>query len=152
MNGQLEFVQVKVTTRCNFRCGFCAGRHLPQKDMALDVFQHLLQSSPDLRYIHLQGEGEPLLHPGFFEMVQMAKAIRPAVRISTTTNGSLLARHAERIVELGLDRVCVSIESADPALFHEIRGGRLEEVIEGARRWWRQRRRARASGRRSRLP
>ena len=132
MNNQLGFVQVEVTTRCNFRCGFCAGRHLPQRDMALDVFQRFLQSASDLGYIHLQGEGEPLVHPGFFDMVQAAKAARPAVRISMTTNGSLLARHAERIVEAGLDRVCLSIESTDPAVFHEIRGARLEQVLDGA--------------------
>ena len=72
MNGQLEFVQVEVTTRCNFRCGFCAGRHLPQKDMALDVFQRLLQvfARPA---VHPLAGGRPV---GWAKIAKRAKARR----------------------------------------------------------------------------
>ena len=99
----------------------------------MEVFQRLLRFCPDIRHLQLQGEGEPLAHPGFFEMVQMAKSRNPGVRISTITNGSLLAHSADQIVALGLANVRISIESADPALFRAIRGGRLDQVIEGVK-------------------
>ena len=121
---RLEVIQVEPTTRCNFHCRFCAGRHLPQKDMTLDTFAHVLRSSHAVRHIRLQGEGEPLLCPGFFEMIEMAKSHHPEVRVSTITNGSLLSANANRLVQSGLQHVSVSIDSADPELFEELRGGR----------------------------
>ncbi|MGO8746316.1 MAG: radical SAM protein [Thermoguttaceae bacterium] len=128
---RVEFIQIEPTTRCNFNCRFCAGRHLPQRDMSLDAFEQVLGSSPAILHIRLQGEGEPLVHPGFFEMAEMARARHPAVRVSTITNGSLLSANADRLVELGLQHVSVSIDSANPQLFHEVRGGDLDRVVEG---------------------
>ena len=130
---RLEVIQVEPTTRCNFQCRFCAGRHLPQKDMTLDTFAHVLRSSHAVRHIRLQGEGEPLLCPGFFEMIEMAKSHHPEVRVSTITNGSLLSANANRLVQSGLQHVSVSIDSADPELFEELRGGKLAPVVEGIR-------------------
>ncbi|MGO8752645.1 MAG: glycosyltransferase [Thermoguttaceae bacterium] len=130
---RLEFIQVEPTTRCNFKCRFCAGRHLPQRDMTLETFEHVLRSSTAISHIRLQGEGEPLVHAGFFEMAEMARAKHPAVRVSTITNGILLSANADRLVELGLQHVFVSIDSANPQLFHELRGGDLDRVVEGIR-------------------
>ena len=130
-NERLEFVQVEPTTRCNFNCGYCAGRHLPQRDMALEVFDGFLSSTQRISRIQLQGEGEPLMHPGFYEMVERARARHPAVRLSTVTNGSLLSAHADRLVESALDHVFVSIDTAEPELFEKIRRGKLDRVVEG---------------------
>ena len=56
------------------------------------------------------------------------------MRISTITNGSLLGpENARQIVELGFHKVYVSMESARPELFWELRRGRLETVLEGVR-------------------
>ena len=128
---RLEFVQVEPTTRCNLNCCFCAGRHLPQRDMTLDAFEHVLRSSPAIAHIRLQGEGEPLVHPRFFEMAEMARARHAAVRFSTITNGNLLSANADRIVDVRLQHVFVSIDTANPQLFHELRGGDLDRVVEG---------------------
>jgi len=107
---------------------------LSQRDMTLDGFECVVRAFPAVRTILMQGEGEPLLHPDFFEMVALAKAVQPAVNISTVTNGSLFsADRADRLVELSLHDVGVSIESGDPRVFREIRGGSLENVTEGVR-------------------
>jgi MoaA/NifB/PqqE/SkfB family radical SAM enzyme len=102
--------------------------------MTLKRFECLLQTFPSVRMIAMHGEGESLLHPDFFDMAVMAKSIQPTVNLSVVTNGSLLsAGYAEQLVEVGFQHVAVSIESVDPRVFWEIRGGNVENVIEGIR-------------------
>jgi MoaA/NifB/PqqE/SkfB family radical SAM enzyme len=128
---EVRFLQVEPTTRCNFACAFCAGRHLAQRDIDFDVFEAALRCFPRIRHLELQGEGEPLLHPRFFDMVRLAKRLHPEVRVSTVTNGSLLSReNIDQILDAGLHKLHVSLESADPAVFQEVRGGHLEKIIE----------------------
>jgi MoaA/NifB/PqqE/SkfB family radical SAM enzyme len=126
----VRFLQVEPTTRCNFRCGFCAGRHMDQTDLELDAFAKILDGLTELEHLELQGEGEPLLHPAFFEMARVARA--RGIEVSTITNGSLFtAARIERLLDADLTSVLVSIESPAPSEFAAIRGGRLDKVIEG---------------------
>lgn len=128
----IHFAQIEPTTRCNYICGFCAGRHMPQRDLAWDDFQAFLAAHPDLRHVELQGEGEPLLHPRFFDMVAACRARDIAVGI--ITNGSLLtAETAGRLLDAGVRSIHVSMESADPERFQRIRGGRFAKVEAGLR-------------------
>ena len=130
---KVVFVQVEPTTRCNFTCGFCSGRQMDQSDLSLENFERLLDSFPDIEHIELQGEGEPLLHKGFFEMARRARA--RGIRLSMITNGSLLsAERVAALLDVGVEAVNVSIESPDPKQFQRIRGGRFDKVKEGIAR------------------
>ena len=126
----VRFLQVEPTTRCNFTCGFCAGRHMDQTDLEFDAFASALDRLPEVEHIELQGEGEPLMHPAFFEMARRARA--RGIEVSTITNGSMFSRERiERLLDADLTSVLVSIESPQPLEFASIRGGRLDKVIEG---------------------
>jgi MoaA/NifB/PqqE/SkfB family radical SAM enzyme len=82
--------------------------------------------------MELQGEGEPFLHPGFLEMIEMAKRTNPDVHVSAITNGSLLSETLiQRLLDLQVQKLYISIESADADTFREIRGGHLNTVILG---------------------
>ncbi len=130
---EIEFAQIEPTTRCNFTCGFCCGRSMEQRDITLETFAKTLDAFPNLKHVELQGEGEPLLHHDFFEMARMLRS--RDVSVSIITNGSqLLKRNAiPQILDLGLEKVSVSIESADAETFKKIRGGKLETVVAGIR-------------------
>lgn len=137
----IEFLQIEPTTRCNFTCGFCAGRHMDQSDLAWSRFEAALDAAPGLRHLELQGEGEPLAHPRFFEMVSHAAA--RGIQVSTITNGSFFSRErVARLLACGLASVLVSIESPDAEEFRRIRGGRLDKVVRGIRLLLEERRRA----------
>lgn len=129
----VRFVQIEPTTRCNYICGFCSGRHMDQSDLTLGAFEEMLAAFPGIRHMELQGEGEPLLHKDFFAMARLARD--RGIMVSMITNGSLLTPDAvANIVDCGIAAVRVSIESADPAAFQKIRGGKLEKVCEGIER------------------
>ena len=108
----LDWVQVEVTTHCQAACGYCPrtawreiweNRHLPK-----EILERLLPALKRTGYVHLQGWGEPLLHPHFFELVALAKAA--GCRVGTTTNGLLVTEDvAVRLVESGLDVIAFSL-------------------------------------------
>jgi radical SAM protein with 4Fe4S-binding SPASM domain len=127
---RVRFLQVEPTTRCNFTCGFCAGRHMDQTDLDLDAFTSALDRLPDVEHVELQGEGEPLLHPAFFAMARRARM--RGIEVSTITNGSMFSRERiEKLLDADLTSVLVSIESPQPGEFASLRGGRLDKVIDG---------------------
>ncbi|HSL19077.1 MAG TPA: radical SAM protein [Methylomirabilota bacterium] len=110
----LRALQVEPTSRCTRRCAVCPRSELADRwqsgDLSSDTWARL---APDLRlarHVHLQGWGEPLLHPELREMVRDAKAARCTVGF--TTNGDLLDDHAVWIVEESVDLLAVSVAGA----------------------------------------
>ncbi len=131
--GGVVFAQIEPTTRCNFICGFCSGRQMDQSDFAVEDFDRLLDTFPDLEHIELQGEGEPLLHKGFFDMARQARA--RGINLSMITNGSLLSKaRVAALLDVGMAAINVSIESPEEAGFKKIRGGSLKKVKAGIAR------------------
>ena len=128
-------VLIETTTRCNLRCKQCA--HVIGKydfaDMTLETFAKLRPLFPHLRQAALYGHGETFLYKHFFEM--LAELKRYPASVYVTTNGTLLTEAvAERLVELGLDKLAVSLDAATPALFNEIRrGADFEKVMQNIR-------------------
>ncbi len=128
----MKYFQIEPTTRCNYTCGFCVGRCLPQQDLAFSKFIEIIESVEELEHVELQGEGEPLLHPRFFSMVESLHLRQPGVKVSFITNGSLFTKdNIRKILSAGIHRILISIESADSKEFQSIRGGKLERVIRG---------------------
>jgi MoaA/NifB/PqqE/SkfB family radical SAM enzyme len=134
------FVQLEPVGQCNLRCRMCpvtlrdaGGPGKPPAFMSYETFCRLLEQFPAMKELHLQGLGEPLLHPRFFDMV--AHAAARGITVTTNTNLSALSpRRAAECVASGLVRLFVSIDAADPAIYAYIRvGGRLERVLRNLR-------------------
>ena len=128
------FLNIEPTTRCNFSCWYCVGRHMKQQDISVEDFARVLDNFPGLKAIALVGEGEPLMHKGFFEMARMA--VSRGIRVGTLTNGSTLSSSiVHKICEAGITYMSVSIDSYDPATFASSRiGGDLQQVLTAVRR------------------
>jgi cyclic pyranopterin phosphate synthase len=76
--------------------------------------------------------GEPLLRRGLVPIVAATAALEPRPEISLTTNGIGLARLAPMLRAAGLDRINVSLDSLDPAVFKLLaRRDRLADVLAG---------------------
>jgi len=88
--------------------------------MDFDVFTDLFNQFPNLERLQLQGLGEPMMHPRFFDMVEYAAS--RGVKVSTNTNATLMSSHrAERCVTSGLAEIHISVDGATPETYERIR-------------------------------
>lgn len=131
-------LRLSVTDRCNLRCRYCMpaegmpwlGRDevLTRAELArlVGVFAGL-----GVTDVRVTG-GEPLVRPDIAGIIGDIKATGGIREVSITTNGVLLAGHIHALVDAGLDRVNVSVDSLDPERFAQITRRRdLDRVLEG---------------------
>jgi cyclic pyranopterin phosphate synthase len=131
-------LRVSVTDRCNFRCRYCMPAEgmewLDRADvLSFEEITRLVSVFARLGVtdVRLTG-GEPLARRDFPQLVAMLRAIDGIEDLSMTTNGYLLERHAAALVEAGIDRVNVSIDSLARDRFHEItRRDALPQTLRG---------------------
>src|SRR5215218_2410132 len=131
-------LRVSVTDRCNFRCQYCMpAEGLPwlERDEILrfEEIERLVRLLVGLGIedVRLTG-GEPLVRREFSKLVAMLAGIEGLRDLSLTTNGYLLERDAAALVEAGIDRVNVSIDSLARDRFFQItRRDSLPQVMRG---------------------
>lgn len=127
-----RIVQVEVTSACQLRCTFCARTALADRwinaHLSREAFSGILPYARQIELVHLQGWGEPLLHPRLWDMAAALK--QAGCRVSLTTNGVLLDEEAVReACRLGLDLVAVSVAGARPTTNDALRvGSSLERI------------------------
>ena len=119
-------LRVSVTDRCNFRCRYCMPREVFGRDHAFLPRAEILRFEEIARLARLFAArgvsklrltgGEPLLRRDLPELVRMLAGI-PGTERALTTNGALLEKLARPLAEAGLDRVTVSLDSLDDAVF-----------------------------------
>ena len=139
----LHDLRISVMDRCNFRCPYCMpeatyGEHFNflrnDERLGFDEIERLCRLAAELgvNKLRLTG-GEPLLRPHLVELVARLRRIDGIDDLAMTTNGVLLARHATELRHAGLDRITISLDTLDPALFHRMSGNRgaLHEVLDG---------------------
>jgi len=137
----LDALQVEVTSRCTNRCVMCPrtvlGERWPEIDLSWEAFERTARAFPYTRHVHLQGWGEPLLHPRLFEMIALAKSA--GCRVGLTTNGMPLDQGmAKRLLDLGLDLLSISIAGATPETHEGIRvGSAFSRILEHVRQFQR---------------
>ncbi|TWO71949.1 GTP 3',8-cyclase MoaA [Caenimonas sedimenti] len=148
----LRDLRISVTDRCNFRCSYCMPKEVFDKDYqylphaSLLSFEEITRIARQflahgVRKIRLTG-GEPLLRKNLEILVAQLAALRTAdgepPELTLTTNGSLLARKAKALKEAGLQRVTVSLDGLDDAVFRRMNDvdfpvGQVLEGIDAAR-------------------
>lgn len=136
----VSYLRVSVTDRCDFRCVYCMAEDmtfLPKKDLlSLEELERLCGAfiRKGVRKLRLTG-GEPLVRRGIMSLIRNLGAhIKTGAldELTLTTNGSQLARYADELVEAGVKRINVSVDTLDPAKFREAtRWGDLEKVMGG---------------------
>jgi MoaA/NifB/PqqE/SkfB family radical SAM enzyme len=143
-----SFVQIEPVGQCNLRCQMCPIQfrtdgppYGPPAFMPFETFTRLVDQIPSMTELQLQGLGEPMMHPRFFDMV--AYAASRGIEVSTNSNLTLLTpARAERLVQSGLHKLHVSIDGATPEIYERIRVrsnwrrvvGNLEGLVEAKRR------------------
>ncbi len=143
----LHDLRISVTDQCNFRCTYCMPKEVFDKQYnflphsSLLSFEEITRTAKifvahGVRKIRLTG-GEPLLRKNLEVLIAMLSELRtPAgepLDLTLTTNGSLLARKAQALKEAGLQRVTVSLDALDEAIFRRMNDADfpVREVLDG---------------------
>jgi cyclic pyranopterin phosphate synthase len=134
----IEDLRVSVTDRCNFRCQYCMpAEGLPWLDrseiLTFEEIERLVRLLVPLgvRSVRLTG-GEPLVRRELPRLISMLSAIEGLEDLSLTTNGYLLEKMAQDLVDAGLRRINVSLDSLSRDRFFQItRRDSLPQVIAG---------------------
>lgn len=123
----ISFAQIEPVGQCNLRCRMCPIQfrqdgppYGPLAFMAFATYTRLIDELPGLKTLHLQGMGEPLMHPQFFDMVRYATD--RGIHASTNTNLTLLStRRAGLCIDSGLAELHASLDGATAETYERIR-------------------------------
>lgn len=131
---RLHDLRISVTDRCNFRCTYCMPKSvfgtdyafLPQSSLlSFEEIERLVRIFIDhgVEKIRLTG-GEPLLRRHLERLIEKLACLQTRegqpLDLTLTTNGSLLARKARALRDAGLQRVTVSLDAIDDAVFRQM--------------------------------
>jgi MoaA/NifB/PqqE/SkfB family radical SAM enzyme len=122
-----SYICVDATNRCNLHC-LCCAYHSPLSDKAVtatqdidpELFKRLCRDAKALgtNMIVIQGEGEPLLHPGIFDLIETAKAGGFITKMFT--NGTLLDDlRIKAILDSGLDSLKLTLWASSPEQYEK---------------------------------
>ncbi len=139
---QIDLFAVDV---CNLKCPMCPRQTLvsPNKGyMNFSLAKKILDQAAQcgLYAFNFAGLGEPTLHPQLFEILRHAKE-RRITDVNMHTNGTRLGHDFNgQLIDSGLDRLIVSLDSADKERYERIRvGAKFEKVYEAVEDLIRQR-------------
>lgn len=135
---RIDYLRISLTDRCNLRCVYC----MPEEGVAWQPHDEILTFEEIERLTRIAAEegiskvrltgGEPLVRHGVPALVRKLLDLPGLESVALTTNGILLPRYARALREAGLDRVNISLDSLDPAVYEEItRGGKLDAALAG---------------------
>jgi cyclic pyranopterin phosphate synthase len=130
-------LRISLTAACNYACTYCVpnGKRLQAAAHELDAAQmiqavRLLIATAGIDKVRITG-GEPLLSPKFDELLKgvMSLGLKD---VSLTTNGQLLPRYSQAIVDSGMQRINISLDTLNRDKFRDIaRSGDLNTVLHG---------------------
>ncbi|HEX2055218.1 MAG TPA: radical SAM protein [Nitrospiraceae bacterium] len=146
------FIQIEPVGQCNLSCVMCPVNLRTDRPrdgspafMPFGRFMEVIDQWPGLKELHLQGLGEPMMHPRFFDMV--GYAAQRGIAVSCNSNLTLVNdARAERCVTSGLRTLNVSLDGAKAETYEAIRAGaKFSRVLTNIRRVQRTRSRLRST-------
>ena len=131
---QISDLRISVTDRCNFRCVYCRSadpENYRERDEILswpelERLGHIFVGL-GIRKVRITG-GEPLVRPGVEQYIAYLKALG-VQDLSMTTNGHLLAERCDALLDAGLHRINISLDSLDPIKFEKITRTRSYDTV-----------------------
>ena len=114
-------VYVEITNICNRACTFCPGTKREKRRITVDEFSHVLDKLKGVtEYIYLHVMGEPLTHPDLPELIRLAS--ERGFKCAITTNGTLLSKRGEELLDSPIYKVNISVHSFESGTREEYLG------------------------------
>ncbi|WP_067710929.1 GTP 3',8-cyclase MoaA [Nocardia yamanashiensis] len=134
-------LRVSITEKCSLRCTYC----MPEEGLPAIPADELLSTSELVRLVVLAVRelgvqevrftgGEPLMRRDLEQIIAGCRAELPDIPLSMTSNGVGLEHRARKLVEAGLSRINISLDTVDRDGFAKLtRRDRLDSVLAGIR-------------------
>lgn len=130
-----------LTSRCNLKCSMCPQNNHPSfkdqmhkdREATFNEWRKVVDEIAQFSPMTFVSGGEPFLHPSGIEFLSHIKS--KGLFCATGTNGTMLEKYSEAIVEMGLDNISVSLDGS-PEIHDQIRGipGTYEKAVAGLKR------------------
>ncbi|MCI8888593.1 MAG: GTP 3',8-cyclase MoaA [Hungatella sp.] len=135
----IDYMRISITDRCNLRCRYCMPhgirREPKQEILSMEEIQALATAAAALgiRRVKVTG-GEPLVRRDCCRLVAMLKSVPGIEAVTITTNGVLLEKYLEPLMEAGIDGINVSLDTLDRETYRRITGqDKINEVLKALR-------------------
>lgn len=136
-NRTVKYLRVSVTDRCDFRCVYCMAEEMvfvPREQLlTLEELSEITTAFVELgvNKVRITG-GEPLVRRDIDQLFKNLGQLDGLDELTLTTNGSQLPKYVAGLVESGVKRINISLDSLDKVLFKELtRTGNLDQVLAG---------------------
>lgn len=128
-------VHLPVSPGCNINCRFCDRRlnNIDQRpgvasaiispQEAVEVVRKAVALCPDITVAGVAGPGDTLATPYALETFRLIKEELPGIIKCMSTNGLLLSKFADEIIDVGIDSLTVTVNAVDPEIQARICGG-----------------------------
>ncbi|MFA5724696.1 MAG: radical SAM protein [Candidatus Omnitrophota bacterium] len=132
-----DMLQIDLTDHCNNNCIACwcnsplLNRERlakPKYTLPKDLIKRVIAEARDLglKEIYFSGGGEPFMHPDCLEIIEYAK--KKKIACSVNTNFTLVDESIiNRLIDLGLDNLTVSVWSGSPEVYKSMHPNRGAE-------------------------
>lgn len=137
-NRNINYMRISLTDLCNIRCKYCMPECGVEKLCHEDILtvEEIVEISEvavknGIEKIRLTG-GEPLVRRGFLTICERLSKIEGLKEICITTNGLLLEKMADKLLEYNVKRINFSLDTMDEVKYFDItRGGSLKNALLG---------------------
>jgi len=136
----ITYLRVSVTDKCDFRCQYCMSedmQFLPRDEvLSLEELDRICSAFIDrgVKKIRITG-GEPLVRNGIMSLFEnLSRHLDSGAlnELTLTSNGTQLPKYAKQLVDYGVRRINISLDTLDPVKFSDItRFGVIEKVMDG---------------------
>lgn len=137
-NREVDYLRISVTDLCNLRCTYCmpsfgVDKLSHERIISPERIQEIVKACSKLgiKKVRLTG-GEPLVRKGIIDIIKMIKEIPEIEEICLTTNGIALKEMAKPLLEAGVNRLNISLDTLKPNKYKAItRNGNIQDVLDG---------------------
>jgi MoaA/NifB/PqqE/SkfB family radical SAM enzyme len=129
-------LEIEVTTACNLKCTICEHTYWNEKpqSMTFDRFRIVVDQFPKLRWIGVTGIGSGFLNPDYMDMLRYLKEERKCFVEFFDHFYNLNETTARELIRIGINKIWVSLESANQDSYNSIRvGSDFDRVLHNIR-------------------
>lgn len=129
-SGSCGRVHLPVAPGCNIQCNYCNRKYdcvnesrpgvtsavLPP-DKAVEYLEEVLRKEPRITVVGIAGPGDPMAEAAkTIETIERINAKYPDMLYCLSSNGLALPEHVDRLAELGVTHVTVTMNAVDPEI------------------------------------